>query len=66
MAHGTDKTREEDPSTNEQAHRNPVKTNDLKGEAQNVNDDAGRPLNENELGHALNKANESKGEESSQ
>lgn len=58
MGHRTDKTKKEDPTTNEQAHRNPAKTNDYKGEAQNVNDDTGRPLNEGESDHARNKATE--------
>ena len=66
MAHRTDKTREENPTNDEQAARNPVKTNDYKGEAQNVNDDAGRSLDEAELNKSRNKANESKGEENSQ
>ena len=66
MGHRKDKTRREDPTNNEQAHRNPSKTNDYKGEAQNVNDDAGRPLNTDELTHARNKAKESKGAENSQ
>jgi hypothetical protein len=57
---------EENPIANEEAHRNPAKTNDYKGEAQNVNDDTDRPLGEEELAHARNKANESKGDESSQ
>jgi len=58
MGHRKDKTKDENPNTNEQAHRNPAKANDYKGEAQNVNDDAGRSLNEDELDHARNKATE--------
>jgi hypothetical protein len=62
MGHQTDKTKHEDPTTDQQAHRNPAKASDYKGEAQNVNDDTGRPLNEDETAHARNKANESDAE----
>jgi hypothetical protein len=60
MGHRKDKTRQENPTNNEQAHRHPAKAADYKGEAQNVNDDEGRPLNDEELEQASNKANESK------
>jgi hypothetical protein len=40
------------------ARRDPAQTHDMKGEAQNVNDDTGRPLNEQDLNKARNKANE--------
>jgi hypothetical protein len=58
MAHRTDKTKGEDPATNQEAHRNAAKTGDYKGEAQNVNDDEGRPLDTEDLEHARNKATE--------
>lgn len=45
-------------NTDAGAHRDPAQSHDYKGEAQNVNDDTGRPLNENETSHARNKANE--------
>ena len=57
MAHRTDKTREENPTNDEQANRNPVKVNDYKGEAQNVNDGEARMSGE-EAERARNKATE--------
>ena len=51
--------------TNREAHRDPAQSQNYKGEAQNVNDDTGRPLQQDELDHARNKANESKGREES-
>lgn len=45
-------------TTNREAHRDPAQTQDYKGESQNINDDAGRPLNNDELDHARNKATE--------
>ena len=46
-------------TTDAEAHRNPSKSQDYKGEAQNVNDDTGRPLTEeSEIEHARNKATE--------
>jgi len=45
-------------NTDAEAHRDPAQSHDYKGEAQNVNDDTGRPLNEDEITHARNKANE--------
>lgn len=44
--------------TDAEARRDPAQSQDYKGEAQNVNDDTGRPLNEQELDHSRNKANE--------
>lgn len=40
------------------ARRDPAQAHDVKGEAQNVNDDTGRPLDEQELERGRNKANE--------
>jgi hypothetical protein len=43
----------------QEARRDAAQTHDYKGEAQNVNDDEGRPMTgEDELQHARNKANE--------
>ena len=57
----TDSSREErnneDNNTDEEARRDPAQSQDYKGEAQNVNDDTGRPLDEKEVDHARNKAN---------
>lgn len=44
--------------TDAEARRDAAQAHDYKGEAQNVNDDAGRPLNEDEMEHARNKAME--------
>ena len=55
-----------DEQTNATAHRGSAQVQDFTGDAQNVNDGSGRPLNDEELGHARNKANESKGREKSQ
>jgi len=55
-----------DERTDSEAHRDPAQSPNFKGEAQNVNDDTGRPLNDDELSHARNKANESKGSENSE
>ena len=52
--------------TDEAAHRGSAQADDFTGDAQNVNADNGRPLNEDELHRARNKANESKGRESSE
>ena len=40
------------------ALRDPAQSHDTKGEAQNVNDDTGRPLSDEEARHARNKATE--------
>jgi len=60
MAHKKEKNRDRDVNddTNMQAHRDPAQSKDYKGEAQNVNDDSGRPLEAGELRHARNKATE--------
>ena len=47
-------------NTDAEARRDPAQVHDYKGESQNVNDDNGRPLNEEELRNARNKANEGK------
>lgn len=44
------------------AHRNPTHGRDYKGEAQNINDDSGRPLTDEEAARARNKASEGKKE----
>lgn len=54
-----------DERTDRDAHRNSDKSPDIKGEAQNINDDISRPLSDDELKHARNKANSSKGLENS-
>lgn len=45
-------------TTNIDAARDEAQVHDLKGEAQNVNDDTGRPLTDEEAAHARNKATE--------
>jgi hypothetical protein len=50
--------RSKDENTDAKARRDPAQSQDYKGEAENVNDDSGRPLNEEETEHARNKANE--------
>jgi len=58
----TGSSREERNKDNNQsdreARRDPGQSKDYKGDSQNVNDDTGRPLNEEELEKARNKANE--------
>jgi hypothetical protein len=44
--------------TDAEAHRDAAQTKDHKGEAQNVNDDTGRPLTDEEADHARNKSME--------
>lgn len=59
MGHKTDKTRTEDLSTDQRAHRHPNKSADYTEEAQNVrNDDIGQVdrLEEGKVDHARNKA----------
>lgn len=51
--------------TDEAAHRGSAQADDFAGDAQNVNADNSRPLQGDELKHARNKANESKGTEDS-
>ena len=57
MAHYKDH-KSEAQNTDAEAYRDPAQSHDYKGEAQNVNDDTGRPLNKNEILHARNNANE--------
>lgn len=45
---------------NEEARKDPAQSHDFKGEAQNVNNDTGRPLTNDELRRSRNKANEGK------
>jgi hypothetical protein len=52
----------DDDQSDREARRDPAQSKDYKGESQNVNDDSGRPLNEEELERARRKANESKPE----
>lgn len=52
--------------TDEAAHRGSAQADDFTGDAQNVNAGNSRPLDDNELHHARNKANESKRRESSE
>jgi hypothetical protein len=51
--------------TDEAAHRGSAQADDFAGDAQNINADNSRPLQGDELNHARNKANESKGVEDS-
>ncbi|MDQ3278902.1 MAG: hypothetical protein M3Q06_11285 [Bacteroidota bacterium] len=51
--------------TDEAAHRGSADTDDFAGNADNVNADSSRPLQDDELDRARNKANESKGVEDS-
>jgi hypothetical protein len=50
--------RNKDENTDAEVGRDPAQGHDYKGESQNVNDDAGRPLTEEETNKARNKANE--------
>lgn len=61
-----DRGKPDDEYTNASAHHGDADVRDFAGDAQNVNADEGRPLNDNELEKARNKANESKGVENSQ
>ncbi|MFL5742278.1 MAG: hypothetical protein ACJ75B_18785 [Flavisolibacter sp.] len=45
-------------NTDKEARRDPAQAHDYKGEAQNVNDDTGRTLNQEESEKARNKANQ--------
>lgn len=61
MGHRKDKTRTEDLTTDQRANRHPNKSANYTEEAQNVMDDnVGdvRPLREEDLDHARNKATE--------
>jgi hypothetical protein len=55
-----------DTFTNASAHRGDANVQDFAGNAQNINAGDERPLENDELEHARNKANESKGRENSQ
>ncbi len=48
----------QDENTDAEARRDAAQSHDYKGESQNVNDDTGRPLNEDEIAGARNKAME--------
>jgi|GEM_PF-3470856 len=50
-------------ASDEEARRDPSQSKDYKGEAQNVNDDAGRPLDPQEVDRAVNKATEGQRQE---
>ena len=67
MGHRTDKTRTEDLTTDQRAHRHPTKANDYTEEAQNVrNDDIGQldqMDSQQQIDHSRNKATESKDDE---
>jgi hypothetical protein len=54
----TDSSNNREQNTDAEARRDPAQSHNYKGEADNVNDDKGRPLDEKELDHARNKANE--------
>jgi hypothetical protein len=57
--------RQDDQSdSHRKGYRDSAQVHDTKGEAQNVNDDEGRPLNEEETEKARNKALEGKRQES--
>jgi hypothetical protein len=61
MGHRTDKTRQEDLSTDQRANRHPTKSANYTEDAQNVNDDnVGKidTLKADEMDHARNKATE--------
>ena len=53
----------ENDNSDAEARRDPEQSQDYKGEAQNVNDDSGRPLDEQELDRARNKATEGQRQE---
>lgn len=59
------RSRPGEDQTNATAHRGSAQVQDFTGDAQNVNDNGGRPLDGDELDRARNKANESKGREDS-
>jgi len=54
----SEEERNKDENTDAEARRDPAQSHDYKGESQNVNDDTGRTLNEEELEKARNKATE--------
>lgn len=55
-----DRASQGDEYTNASAHRGDAQVQDFTGDAQNVNNNGNRPLDESELDHARNKANEGK------
>ncbi|HEU4473073.1 MAG TPA: hypothetical protein VFR58_18405 [Flavisolibacter sp.] len=55
---GQGSIKREDDNTNAEARRDPAQSKDYKGEAQNINDDEGRPLTAEEANRARNKATE--------
>jgi hypothetical protein len=57
-AQSSGKKRDKKENTDAEARRDAAQSHDYKGEAQNVNDDTGRPLNKEETNKARNKANE--------
>ena len=57
-AQSSGKERDQNENTDAEARRNANQSHDYKGEAQNVNDDTGRPLSKEETDKARNKANE--------
>ena len=63
-----DRGRTDDDVTNASAHRGDAQVQDFAADAQNVNDGdgTGRPMSDDEMEHARNKANEGKGTENSQ
>lgn len=61
-----ERTNPDDGGTDEAAHHGSAGADDFAGNAPNINADNSRPLQGDELEHARNKANESKGPENSQ
>ena len=57
-AQSSGKERDKNKNTDAEARRDAAQSHDYKGEAQNVNDDMGRPLSKEETNEARNKANE--------
>jgi hypothetical protein len=57
-AQSSKEERNTNENTDAEARRDPAQSQDYKGESQNVNDDTGRPLSEEELDKARNKATE--------
>jgi hypothetical protein len=53
-----ERNKDENENTDTEARRDLAQSHDYKEEAQNVNDDTGRPLNEDESNSARSKANE--------
>jgi hypothetical protein len=55
---GSSRDERDQQTTDAEAGRDPGQTHDYKGEAQNVNDDEGRPLDNGDTEKARNKATE--------